>query len=157
MFAQQVPDLELANKIIADKRPRSVGRAKKLLAMNGFQFDCEGFFLAGEPRGCHMYEICQTRFRRRGSASRERTDMRDYYQEMRDACAEIVKTTAKACSEDSHCLGYIDFDELLNMAKWVAMDRDEAMEACKEALEKAMKEGVAEAMLKAIEKDLAQA
>lgn len=57
MFAQPVPDLELAKKIIADKRPRSVGRAKKLLAMNGFRFDCEGFFLAGEPRGCHMYEI----------------------------------------------------------------------------------------------------
>lgn len=83
--------------------------------------------------------------------------MRDYYQEMRDACAEIVKTAAKACSEDAHCFGYIDFDELLNMAKWVAMDRDEAIEAYKEALEKAMKEGVAEAMLKSIEKELAQA
>ena len=83
--------------------------------------------------------------------------MRDYYQEMRDACAEIVKTAEKACSVDPHFFGGIDFDELLNMAKWVAMDRDEAMEAYKEALERAMKEGVAEAMLKAIEEEVAQA
>ena len=58
MFAQLAPDLELAKKIIADKRPRSVEKAKKLLAMNGFQFDYDGFFVAGEPRGFHMYEIC---------------------------------------------------------------------------------------------------
>lgn len=83
--------------------------------------------------------------------------MTDYYQDMRDACAEIVKGVASAYRdyEQPECSGSLH--DVLEMAKWVAMDRDEAMEACKEALEKAMKEGVAEAMLKAIEKDLAQA
>lgn len=71
--------------------------------------------------------------------------MSDYYQRMREACALIVENSGNASN----------LHDVLEMAKWVAMDRDEAMEACKEALEKAMKEGVAEAMLKAIEKDLA--
>ena len=71
--------------------------------------------------------------------------MADYYQRMREACARIVENSVD--SDNLH--------DVLEMAKWVAMDRDEAMEAYKEALEKAMKEGVAEAMLKAIEKEMA--
>ena len=71
----------------------------------------------------------------------------DYYQRMREACARIVENSGNAGN----------LHDLLEMAKWVAMDRDEAMEAYKEALEKAMKEGVAEAMLKAIEEEMAQA
>lgn len=82
--------------------------------------------------------------------------MTDYYQEMRDACAEIVKTAAKACAENAERLDYISFDSLLNLAKWVAMDRDDAMAACKEAMEKAMEKGVENAMLKAVEKEMAK-
>lgn len=82
--------------------------------------------------------------------------MTDYYQDMRDACAEIVKTAAKACAENPERLDYISFDALLDMAKWVAMDRDDAMAACKEAMEKAMEKGVENALFKSIEKELAE-
>ena len=81
--------------------------------------------------------------------------MTDYYQEMRDACAEIVKNAGRLCSdyESPVCSG--NLHDVLEMAKWVAMDRDEAMEAYKKAIEKAVREGVAEAALKAIEQDTA--
>lgn len=77
--------------------------------------------------------------------------MTDYYQEMRDACATIVKTAAKACGENHERLDYMSFEHLLGMAKWASLGKDEAMEASKDAIAK----GVGDAMLKAIEKDLA--
>lgn len=77
--------------------------------------------------------------------------MTDYYQDMRDACARIVKDAA----DRSDLIG-ANLHDLLEMAKWVAMDRDDAMAACKEAMEKAMEKGVENALFKSIEQELAR-
>lgn len=82
--------------------------------------------------------------------------MTDYYQRMRESCAQIVESATKRCSEHEGQAYSGNLNDVLEMAKWVAMDRDEYMAAYKESLEKAMAKGVEEALLKSIEQELAK-
>lgn len=75
--------------------------------------------------------------------------MRDYYQEMRDACAEIVKGVASAYREygQPECSG--NLHDVLEMAKWVSIDRDEALEASRDAVAK----GIGDAFAKMVKEE----
>lgn len=78
--------------------------------------------------------------------------MRDYYQEMRDACADIVKQAARDIQDPEGLSWYGHLDHVLEMAKWVSMDRDESLDAAKEAVAK----GIGDAFLKTAEEDQKQ-
>lgn len=76
--------------------------------------------------------------------------MRDYYQEMRDACAEIVKGVASAYREHGQpeCSGSLH--DVLEMAKWVSLEKTEAIDASKEAVSK----GIGDAFTKLIQEEM---
>lgn len=78
--------------------------------------------------------------------------MRDYYQEMRDACADIVKQAARDIQDPERFSWCIHLDHVLEMAKWVSMDRSESVDAAKEAVAK----GIGDALLKAVAEDQEQ-
>ena len=78
--------------------------------------------------------------------------MRDYYQEMRDACAEIVKQAARDIQDPEGLSWYGHLDHVLEMAKWVSMDRGEALCAAKEAMAK----GFGDMFAKLVEAELDQ-
>lgn len=73
--------------------------------------------------------------------------MRDYYQEMRDACAKIVITASELGKNDLYS---VDMEDILAMAKWVSLDRDEALEASKQAVAK----GIGDAFTKMVKEEL---
>ena len=75
---------------------------------------------------------------------------RDYYQEMRDACAEIVKGVASAYREyeQPECSGSLH--DVLDMAKWVSLGKTEALDASKEAISK----GIGDAVVKLAKEEL---
>lgn len=74
--------------------------------------------------------------------------MRDYYQEMRDACAEIVKHVASDISDLESSAWCGKLGEVLEMAKWVATDKNETDEVVANALRGGVADAILEAALK---------
>ena len=74
--------------------------------------------------------------------------MRDYYQEMRDACAEIVKHVASDISDPESSAWCGKLGEVLEMAKWVATDKNEIDEVAANALRGGVADAILEAALK---------
>lgn len=74
--------------------------------------------------------------------------MRDYYQEMRDACAEIVKHVASDISDTESSAWCGKLGEVLEMAKWVATDKNEIDEVAANALRGGIADAILEAALK---------